>query len=42
MDEKKALFDYSDEEYEQMKKEWEEAMNLLVDDSDNGVGAVQK
>lgn len=34
MDEKKVQFDYSDEEYEQMKKEWEKAINPVVNDSD--------
>lgn len=35
MDEKTVQFDYSDEEYEQIKKDWEKAVNRLADDSDN-------
>ncbi len=34
MEEKKVQFDYSDEEYEEMKKEWEKAISPKVDDSE--------
>lgn len=34
MDKKEVKFDYSDEEYEQIKEEWEKAINSVVDDSD--------
>ncbi len=35
MDEKNVQFDYSDEEYEQMKKDWEKSIDLLVHSDNN-------
>lgn len=34
MDKKEVKFDYSDEEYEQIKEKWEKAINSVVEDSD--------